>query len=178
MKSLILITAAAFLFPSAAFSQSSTSLRMETKIDGKASYSDNAAKTKTQARKLTVELTNTSDKPVGATFRWAIYGHTMKGNRLVVLKNGSQAVKVAARETSTVTSPEVKVTGNREQTVPERKPSKNQGGKKGKPKVTFRKIPAAGEEYYGYGVEILVDGKLVGSEYSKPSIGEEMRPGG
>ena len=33
---------------------------------------------------------------------------------------------------------------------------------------------AAGRYYYGYGIEVLTDGKIVASEYSKPSIREYM----
>lgn len=156
--------------------QSTSSLRMETKIDGKATYSEKSSKEKTQARKLTIEVSNTAEKPVAATtVRWAIYGHTMNGNKLVVIKQGKQEITVPARGKTSVSSPEVKITGNREQTVAVKSPTKKKG--KSKSKTTQKKIPAAGHDYYGYGVEVLTDGKVIASEYSKPSIEEDMGPG-
>lgn len=158
--------------------QPSSSLRMETKIDGKATYSEKSSKEKTQARKLTIEVSNTADKPVAATtVRWAIYGHTMSGNKLVVIKQGKQEITVPARGKKSVNSPEVKITGNREQTVAVKAPAKKKGNSKNKNKTIHKKIPAAGHDYYGYGAEVLIGGKIVASEYSKPSIGEDMGAG-
>lgn len=178
VKSGILIPLVALFLASHAGAQTPSTLRMETEIDGKATYSDKASKEKTQARKLTIEVSNTADKPVAATtVRWAIYGHTMNGNKLVVIKQGKQEITVPARGKKSVSSPEVKITGNREQTVAVKPSTKKKGNAKDKNKVTYRKIPAAGHDYYGYGVEVLTDGKIVASEYSKPSIEEDMGPG-
>lgn len=176
MKANILIPLLGLFLASHAVADTPSSLRMEATIDGKATYSDKSSKEKTQARKLTVELSNTADKPVAATtVRWAIYGHTMNGNKLVVIKQGKEEITVPANGTKSVSSPEVKITGNREQTVPVKSPSKKKG--KSKNKVTYKKIPAAGHDYYGYGVEVLTNGKIVASEYSKPSIEDDMGPG-
>ena len=174
-KILISIMGVFLAFPASA--QTSSSLRMETTIDGKATYSEKSSKEKTQIRKLTIEVSNTADKSVAATtVRWAIYGHTMNGNKLVVIKQGKEEISVPARGKSTVRSPVVKITGNREQSVAVKAPAKKKRTAKDKNKVTFKKIPASGQDYYGYGVEIRTAGKIVASEYSKPSIEEDMRP--
>ena len=178
VKTKLLIPILGFYLALHAGAQSSSSLRMETEIDGKATYSEKSSKEKTQARKLTVEVSNTADKPVAATtVRWAIYGHTMNGNKLVVIKQGKQEITVPARGKTSVSSPEVKITGNREQTVAVKAPTKKKGSSKSKNKVTYKKIPAAGQDYYGYGVEVLTNGKVIASEYSKPSIEEDMGGG-
>ncbi len=178
VKSKILIPILGLFLAFAADAQTPSSLRMETEIDGKATYSEKASKEKTQARKLTIEVSNTADKPVAATtVRWAIYGHTMNGNKLVIIKQGKQEITVPAQGKSSVSSPEVKITGNREETVAVKAPSKGKGNSKGKNKVTYKKIPAAGHDYYGYGVEVITNGKIVASEYSKPSIEDDMGPG-
>jgi hypothetical protein len=178
VKSKLLIPVLGVCFTLHAAAQAVSSLRMETKIDGKATYSEKPSKEKTQTRKLTIEVSNTADKPVAATtVRWAIYGHTMNGNKLVVIKEGKQEVTVPARGKTTVSSPLVKITGNREETVAVKAPTKKKGNAKDKNKVTYKKIPAAGHDYYGYGVEVVAEGKVVVSEYSKPSIGADMGPG-
>lgn len=148
-------------------------LRLDAKIVGKASYARGKSESKTQTRKIEVTVTNTSDKAMdGTVVKWVIYGHEMKNNQLKVIKEGEVKTGVSANDSKVVETAEVKITGNREYKVTSR--SGGRSGGKSRSKTT--NVPASGEDYYGYAVEVFTDGKLVASYYSKPSIEKDLHP--
>lgn len=147
-----------------------TSVRLEAKIEGKASYAEGKSESKTQIRKIVAEISNTSDKAMeGAVMKWVIYGHDMKDHKnLKVIKQDEEKISIAANDSEVVETEEVKITGNREYKV------SSGGGRRGRSKT--KTVPASGENYYGYAVEVIVDEKIVASYYSKPSIEKDMHP--
>ena len=151
-------------------------LRMEAKIEGKASYAEGKSQSKTQTRQIEVTITNNSEKSVdGVVVKWVIYGHEMKDHQLMVIKEGEEKISVPANESKVVKSPEIKITGNREYKISSKSGGKSKGGR-GRSRTTTKTMPASGEEYYGYGVEVYWNGKVVDSYYSQPSIEKEMQP--
>lgn len=157
-----------------------TSVRLETKIEGKASYAQGKSESKTQIRKIVTEISNTSDKAMDHTvMKWAIYGHDMKSEKLKVIKEGEEKTSIPANDSEVVETAEVKMSGNREYKVTSRSRGNshgNSGGGRGKSRTKTTTVPASGEDYYGYAVEVFVGGELVASYYSKPSIEKDMHP--
>ena len=151
-----------------------TSVRLEAKIEGKASYARGKSESKTQTRKIVAEISNTSEKAInGAVMKWVIYGHEMKDHqKLKVIKQGEEKTNIPANDSKVVETAETKVTGNREYKVT----SKSRGRSGGKSRSKTTVVPASGEDYYGYAVEVFADGQLVASYYSKPSIEKDMHP--
>lgn len=149
-------------------------LRVEATIGGKASYKGvkgSSTRTKTQSRILDIEVSNMGREDVaGIKVVWTIFGHTMKDHKLIELKRGEKTIIVPARDAVEIASPEVKVSGTRRHTVSERK------GRGKKARVRSKKVPASGEEYYGYAVELYAGGKLVASTYSKPGLEKVLHP--
>jgi len=148
-------------------------LTVDIKIKGKADYK--GASTKTQIRTLNVEIGNyNKDAVPDVKVKWWIFGHNMKEHKLIVIKEGESKVVVPAKSDSVFTSPEVKVTGTREHKVSSRK--RGRGGRRGR--ISTKTIPASGQEYYGYAVEVYSGNIQIAADYTKPSIKEYLYPKG
>ena len=92
--------------------------------------------------------------------KWTIYSHPRKDNALVVIKSGELKASLEAGKTVILTTLEVTIKGVREHSV-----SSGRGrSKRGK------KVPASGEEYYGYSAVVMNGSTLVAETYSKPSL--------
>ncbi|MGJ8632311.1 MAG: hypothetical protein ACSHX7_00155 [Luteolibacter sp.] len=174
MKAKLSICALTFMMAFNAIGETNHSLRMEAKIEGKATYDRGKSKSKTQTRKIEVTLTNTSQNALdGAVVKWVIYGHDMKNHqKLKVIKEGEEKTSIPANDRKVVETAETKITGNREYKVTSK--SRSKSGGKSRSKTTV--VSASGEDYYGYAVKIYTDGRLVASYYSKPSIEKDMHP--
>lgn len=158
----------AFSLPLAA-AERQPGVKAEVKIEGKADFK--GAATKTQSRILTTTLANyDKDAVPDVKVKWWIYGTGMKDNNLIVIKKDESTVTVPAKEEVAVASPEVKVSGNREHKVNSRK------GRGRNSRTSTKSVPASGYQYYGYAVEVYVGDILIKSEYSKPSIKEDLHP--
>ena len=143
--------------------ESQTFINIDVTIEGKADYKGNA--TKTQSRILNTEIANYgSDAVSNITVKWRIYGHNMKDHKLVVLSEDTSNVMIPAKKTIDVSSPQIKVSGTREHKVS----SRNGRGKRSR--TTTKTVPASGQEYYGYAVEVYQGKTLIASEYSKPGL--------
>lgn len=153
-----------------ALAGASPSLNIDLKLESTADHK--GASTKTQSRKLTVEIANYANEDVpNLKVKWWIYGHDMKDhNKLVIIEEGESKVAVPARKTVEVVSPEVKITDTREHKVSSRK------GRGKKSRSSTKTVPASGQEYYGYAVEVYSGDTRIEAEYSKPSIKEELDP--
>lgn len=152
-----------------AAAEATPSINVDVTIKSKADYKGTA--TKTQSRTINTKIANYgSDAVSNVTVKWWIYGHNMKDHKLVVLKEDESKVVIPAKKTIDVTSPEVKVSGTREHKVT----SRNGRGKRSRPST--KTVPASGQEYYGYAVEVYLGNTLVSSEYSKQGIKEELHP--
>lgn len=157
-------------FPMAAVG-ANPSVSVDVKIESKADYKGSS--TKTQSRVLNIKIENYGKDAVqDLKVKWWIFGHNMKGHELIVLKEGESKVIVPANGKIEVASPEVKVTGTREHKVTSRKG----GGRRGR--VSTKSVPASGQEYYGYAVEVSSGDTQIAAEYSKPSLKEELHPKG
>jgi hypothetical protein len=173
MEAKFSICALSFLMAFNAIGETNHSVRMEAKIEGKATYDRGRSESKTQTRKIEVTLTNTSQNALdGAVVKWVIYGHEMKDHQLKIIKSGEEKTSIPANDRIVVETAETKVTGNREYKVT----SKSGGRTGGKSRSKTTVVPASGEDYYGYAVEVFADGQLVASYYSKPSIEKDIHP--
>ncbi len=145
---------------------------MEAKIEGKAKYAKGKSEGKTQTRQNKAKISNSSDKKADSiVFKWAIYGHQVKDHKKFLIKEGGEKITVPANCSLMVSSPEIRIQGNREYSVGSR--SRGRGGKS---RTEFKTGPAAGEDYSGYAVEVFSGGRLVASHYSQPGMQSIMDP--
>ena len=141
---------------------------VDVKISNKADFKGSS--TKTQSRILTTTLSNIgTDAVPDVQVKWWIFGHNMKDHKLITLKQGESKIVVPAKGEIEVASPEVKVTGIREHRVSSRK-----GGRRGR--VSTKTVPASGQEYYGYAVEVFSGNTRIAAEYSNPGIEKDLNP--
>lgn len=148
----------------------SPSVSVDVKIDSKADYKGSS--TKTQSRTLNIKIANYGKEAVpDVNVKWWIFGHNMKGHDLIIIKQGESKVVVPANGKIDVASPEVKVTGTREHKVTSRK------GRGRSSRGSTKTVPASGQEYYGYAVEVYSGNTELSAEYSQPSFKEELHPG-
>ena len=147
----------------------SPSLDVDVKIEGKADYKGSS--TKTQNRTLNIKIANYGTSPLPVVkVRWWLFGHGMKDHKLIILKKDESVVVVPAKKTIEVASPELKVTGTREHKVSSRK------GRGKRSRTSIKTVPASGQEYFGYAVEVYSGKTRIAAEYSKPSIQDELHP--
>lgn len=148
----------------------SPSVNLDVKLEGKADYKGSS--TKTQSRTLNIKIENYGKDTVpDVKVKWWIFGHNMKNhNLIIILKQGESKVAMPANGKTEVASSEVDVTGTREHKVTSRKG----GGRRGR--SSTKTVPASGQEYYGYAVEVYSGDNQIAAEYSKPSIKENLHP--
>lgn len=164
MKSL-LVLASLFLPTSLALGAGEDlSLRLQVNVIGKADYKNGDSKTQTRSLEITLENTATSASGE-LVIQWKLHGHKMAGRDLVELKSGSITRTLPPSSKIEVTTETVKISGTREHTVSKRR------GHGRNARMTTRKVPASGHEYYGYSVRVYDHGKLVASKFSQPSLG-------
>ncbi len=131
---------------------------LNVKSDGKATYDKDAV---TQVRNLELTLSLAGKEPApDLVVKWTIYGHSRKNHDLVVIKTGDIKSGLDGGKTVTMSTPQVTIKGVREHSV-----STGRGRSK-----RSKKVPASGEEYYGYSVEVLNGATVVADAYSKPSL--------
>jgi hypothetical protein len=147
----------------------SPSVDLDVKIEGKADYKGSS--TKTQSRTLNIKIANWGKAAVtDLKVKWWIFGHNMKDHKLIVIKEGESKTDVPAMGETKVTSPEVKVTGTRKHKVSSRK------GRGRRSRTSTKTVPASGQEYYGYAVEVYSGQTPIAAYHSKPSIKEYLHP--
>jgi hypothetical protein len=147
----------------------SPSVNVDVKIEGKADHKGSASKT--QSRTLNIKIANYGKDAVpDMKVKWWIFGHNMKGHELIILKDGESKVGLPANGKIDVASPEVKVTGTREHKVTSRK------GRGRSSRASTKTVPASGQEYYGYAVEVYSGNTQITAEYSQPSFKKELHP--
>lgn len=131
---------------------------LKVKEDGKGTY-DNDAVTQVRNLELTLSLAGKEPAP-GLVVKWTIYGHSRKNHDLVVIKTGELKADLDGGKTVTLTTPQVTIKGVREHSV-----STGRGRSR-----RSKKVPASGEEYFGYSVNVLNGATVVAEAYSKPSL--------
>lgn len=131
---------------------------LKVKEDGRSTHDDDAV---TQVRKLELALSRTGKEPaLDLVVKWTIYGHTRNDNKEVVIESGELKASLEGGKSITLTTPQVTIKGVREHSV------STGGGRRRRSK----NIPASGEEYIGYSVEVLNGTTVVAEAYSKPSL--------
>lgn len=133
-------------------------LGLKVKVDGKASY-DNDAITQTRKLLFGLSLAGTETAP-DLVVKWTIYGHSRRDQKLVTIKAGEVKAALASGKSVDLTTPEILVKGVREH-------SKSSGSGRRKKSV---KVPASGEEYFGYAVKVYSGSTLLAEAYSQPSL--------
>lgn len=159
---LTILALMAFLsFPSPATAQVVPGLGLQVESKGKTDYGAARSESKTQVRTVSATVSNTGKSDMSSVeVRWAIYGKTMDGNKLVEITSGAETKNVPAGASIVFESREVSISGAREHAVA------SGGGRRKR----YKDVPASGERYYGYAVEVFIGGKMVLSRYEQPSI--------
>jgi len=160
-----LLTILAFMgflsFSPAAVAQVVPGLGLQVESKGKTEYGAARSEAKTQTRTVLASVSNTGKSDLQSVeVRWAIYGKKMNGNDLVEISSGAETKNVPAGSSVVFESREVSISGAREHAVA------SGGGRRKR----FKDVPASGERYYGYAVEVYIGGKMVISRYDQPSI--------
>lgn len=133
-------------------------LGLKVKVDGKASYDND---TITQTRKLEVTLSLAGKEPApDLVVKWTIYGHSRKDHSLVVIKSGELKTSLEGGKSVALATPETTIKGVREHSV------STGSGRRRKSK----KVPASGDEYFGYSVIMSLGNTVVAEEYSHGSL--------
>jgi len=131
---------------------------LKVKVDGKATYDND---TITQTRKLLFNLSLAGKEPAShLVMKWAIYGHSRKDHDLVVIKSGELKVTLSTGQTQPFETPQITITGVREHSV------STGSGRRRKSK----KVPASGQEYYGYSAMLMSGSTVLAEEYSHESL--------
>lgn len=144
-------------------------LNMKVDAEGKADITGKDAKT--QTRTLKIALSNTGKEVItGATIKWMVFGHNMKDHHLVQVKSGEIRKDLPAGITVEVSSERLKISGVREHSV------RSRSGSGRRARTTFKKVPASGQEYYGYAVQVFDREKLLAETYSQPSFKKLINP--
>ncbi len=126
-------------------------------------------KTKVQQRQLMVTVDNRDKiEANNISVKWTIYGRSMKDNKLMVAKEGTEKTKVGALQSTVVKCDKVTIKGTPKHTVTSQRKGRGRGD--GQPQITNKSYPAEGEEYYGYAVRVFAGGTLVDEAYSQPSL--------
>jgi hypothetical protein len=138
---------------------SSVSLKVLVNTDSQSGDKDATKETRT--RWLTVRVTNTSnDNLEGISLKWTLYASELQkgANDIVVEKSGEETFKVEGKGRYTdVTTAKVPFT----KTLA----SKGKG----------KKTPESGRSYYGYTVQILKDGVVIGEALSNEAMRKHLK---
>ncbi len=154
---------AALLCPGGAATAEPSRVALKVEVEGKVDITGRDSKT--QTRTLNLDLVHSGKESIpSATIQWTLYGHDMKDRDLVAIASGSCVKDLPAGKTTRVSGKDVRISSVREHSVAVRK------GQGRHARTSYRKVPASGREYYGYGVRVLVDGKVLAEEYSQASI--------
>jgi hypothetical protein len=123
---------------------------------------DKDATKETRTRWLTVRVTNTSNENLeGVSLKWTLYASELQkgANDIVVEKSGEETFKVEGKGRYTdITTAKVPFT----KTL----------ASKGKGK---KKTPESGHSYYGYTVQILKDGAVMGEALSNEAMRKHLK---
>lgn len=140
-------------------------------VDSSSNYkkiSGSNEKMKEQSRKLSITLDNRDKEVVkDVSVKWIIYARTMTDNKVVAMGKGIEKTSIPSLGTAQVESKKVTMKGNSKYTVTHVDRNRNNNAR---PRVITKKHPAAGEEYYGYSVEVYVGKDLVDEIHSVPSL--------
>ncbi len=156
----IYITIIACLLTSSGFSAAPEARNFGLKVDaeGNATYNHDSV---TQIRKLRIDLSLAGKEPASnLVVKWTIYAHTRKDHKQVVIDSGEIKAGLEGGKSVSLTTPQVAIKGVREHSV-----TSGRGRSR-----RSKKVPASGNEYYGYAVEVSQGSTLVAEAYSKPSL--------
>jgi hypothetical protein len=129
-------------------------LGLKVKVDGKASYDDN---TISQTRKLLFNISLAGKEPASdLVLKWVIYGHSRKDHDPEVIKSGELKVTLTPGQAVALETPQITITGVREHSV-----STGSGRRR-----KSRKVPASGQEYFGYSAVLMNGGTVLVEDYS------------
>jgi hypothetical protein len=141
-------------------------ISLKVKVDGKATYKGDSV---TQTRNLLLSLSLWGKEPApNLVVKWTIYGHDRKGHDPVVIKGGEIKAGLEAGKSVELATPVVTIKGVREHTV---STGSGRGGRsKGGSSRRLKKVPASGQEYFGYSAVVMSGSTIVAEAYSSPSF--------
>lgn len=131
---------------------------LKVKAEGKATYEND---TITQTRKLLFSLSLAGREPApDLVLKWTIYGHSRKDHSLVVIKSGELKTTLEGGKSVALETLVINIKGVREHSV-----STGSGRRRGS-----KKVPASGDEYFGYSVTVVSGNSVVAEEFSHGSL--------
>jgi hypothetical protein len=131
---------------------------LKVKVDGKAAYDKD---TVTQTRKLLFNLSLAGKEPASdLVMKWVIYGHSRKDHDPEVIKSGELKVTLTPGQAVALETPQITITGVREHSV------STGSGRRRKSK----KVPASGQEYFGYSAVLMSGSTVLAEDYSHGSL--------
>lgn len=148
-----------------------SSLRLEVKVESDVDNKGRQNETKTQHRKLDMVISNMSQAPVeNVQVNWWFFGRNVKSGQEIVIKEGSsKKLSIASLGKQEVSSG--KVTSIYEDEHAEQVKSGSKGKNK---KPQYKTVPASGEKFTGYAVQVVAGGQIVAEHYSAPSFKERL----
>lgn len=155
-----LLLSACFAFSPIVHAQRSTiSVRIEQESKQESPPKD--YHTKTQKRTLKIFLSNSSKEETNVKIKYTYFGHAIASHDVVPIDQGEKDATLKPLETQEVDAPTSSQTYTDEH---------YEGMGKG-PK---KKVEATGNKLTGYGVQVLVDDKVVAESYDPPTMKDLM----
>jgi hypothetical protein len=143
----------------------SSNIGFKAKESGKATYKGDSV---TQTRNLLLSLSLWGKEPApNLVVKWTIYGHERKNHDPVVIKSGEIKTDLDVGKSVELTTPVVTIKGVREHTV---STSSGRGGRGKGGSRKLKKVPASGQEYFGYSAVVMSGSTIVAEADSKPSL--------
>jgi len=167
-KTYLMLAACTFGIGPLSATPAPSGLNLDVRSEGKADFKRDSKK---QTRHLAIVITNNSKVAAsGLKLKWILFGHTMKDRKLVTLKSGELSLSVDAGKSVTTSTPDVTISGEREHSEPVvNNQGVNRNNARGR-QVTFKTIPASGEQYYGFAVTVYQGASIVAESSSHPSL--------
>lgn len=159
MKNALLIFAiAAFTLSGIDAAPQPRNFGLKVKADGNSRH-DKDTVTQTRTLLLNLSLVGTEPAP-DVVVKWTIYGHSRSNHDPITIKSGELKTALVGGKAVELTTPEITITG-----VLEHSESSGSGRR-----AKSKKVPASGDEYYGYSVVVMNGSTMVAEAYSHPSL--------
>lgn len=172
MKSISAVILFLFL-PVLAFAQISP-IRMDVVQKQKTDSRGKSNESKKQIRSLEITLQNLSrQNHDGLEVEYWFFSKDVKKGDTAVFKQGERKVSLAAGQKQLVESEEVSSSFTEDHYKVENKKSGNRNNKSNGQSVT--RVEGAGERIVGYGVRVMLDGKVVAETFSPQGLKEKAR---
>jgi hypothetical protein len=170
----ILLSAVVLATP--AWALESVNVAVQVRTDGAAVEGKGPADT--QKRYLDITLTNRTREDLGGlTVKWVIFSSDLKSGDIDKAGQGEVKSSLSAGRSEEVKTQTVtmKYEPRHAERVAQKNQGFNRGGNQGRNRQQMVKVvPASGDRYRGWGVQVLRGSEVVGEAYSTPELKAKM----